>query len=94
MTPEEKKAREFARKCRSILEEAGMHYMVMLFPEDGVVTSAKATQEELLMAVDKQLRECAKALGTTRELLIEALASVPEPKVKKHMTFKRVEEEE
>lgn len=94
MTPKEKKAREFMQKCKSILEESGMHYMIMIFPEKGVLTGAKVTQNDMIMALDKQLRECASALGTTRKTLIEALARVPEPEVKKHMTFKRVEEEE
>lgn len=88
MTPEEEQAREWARKAASILEESGMEYMVMVYPNDeSVLTKAKATAEQMITSADKIVREIARATGTERADVLRAML-LKEPRVE-HKTFKK-----
>lgn len=88
MTPEEEQAREWARKAASILEESGMEYMVMVYPNDeSVLTKAKATAEQMITSADKIIREIARATGTERTDVLRAML-LKEPRVE-HKTFKK-----
>lgn len=88
MTPEEENAREWARKAASILEESGMEYMVMVYPNDeSVLTKAKATAEQMITSADKIIREIARATGTERTDVLRAML-LKEPRVE-HKTFKK-----
>lgn len=88
MTPEEEQAREWARKAASILEESGMEYMVMVYPNDeSVLTKAKATAEQMITSADKIVREIARATGTERTDVLRAML-LKEPRVE-HKTFKK-----
>lgn len=88
MTPEEEHAREWARKAASILEESGMEYMVMVYPNDeSVLTKAKATAEQMITSADKIVREIARATGTERTDVLRAML-LKEPRVE-HKTFKK-----
>lgn len=88
MTPEEENAREWARKAASILEESGMEYMVMVYPNDeSVLTKAKATAEQMITSADKIVREIARATGTERTDVLRAML-LKEPRVE-HKTFKK-----
>lgn len=88
MTPEEEQAREWAREAASILEESGMEYMVMVYPNDeSVLTKAKATAEQMITSADKIIREIARATGTERTDVLRAML-LKEPRVE-HKTFKK-----
>lgn len=88
MTPEEENAREWARKAASILEESGMEYMVMVYPNDeSVLTKAKATAEQMITSADKIIREIARATGTERADVLRAML-LKEPRAE-HKTFKK-----
>lgn len=88
MTPEEERAREWARKAASLLEESGMEYMVMVYPNDeSVLTKAKATAEQMIVSADKIVRETARATGTDRMTVLKAMM-LNAPKVE-HKTFKK-----
>lgn len=88
MTPEEEQAREWARKAASILEESGMEYIVMVYPNDeSVLTKAKATAEQMITSADKIVREIARATGTERTDVLRAML-LKEPRVE-HKTFKK-----
>jgi len=88
MTPEEERAREWARKAASIIEESGMEYMVMVYPNDeSVLTKAKATAEQMITSADKIVREIARATGIERADVLRAML-LKEPRVE-HKTFKK-----
>lgn len=89
MTPEEENAREWARKAASILEESGMEYMVMVYPNDeSVLTKAKATAEQMITSADKIVREIARATGADRATVLKAMM-LKDLQPKQHMDFKR-----
>lgn len=88
MTPEEERAREWARKASDILEESGMEYMVMVYPNDeSVLTKAKATAEQMIVSADKIVREIARATGTERADVLRVML-LKEPRTE-HKTFKK-----
>lgn len=88
MTPEEERAREWARKASNILEESGMEYMVMVYPNDeSVLTKAKATADQMAASADKIVREIARATGAERADVLRAML-LKEPRVE-HKTFKK-----
>lgn len=88
MTPEEERAREWARKASDILEESGMEYMVMVYPNDEfILTKAKATADQMAASADKIVREIARATGTERADVLRAML-LKEPRTE-HKTFKK-----
>lgn len=89
MTEEEERAREWARKASDILEESGMEFMVMVYPNDeSVLTKAKATAEQMITSADKITREIARATGTDRVTVLRAMM-LKDPQPQQHMDFKR-----
>ena len=88
MTPEEERAREWARKASNLLEESGMEYIVMVYPNDeSVLTKAKATADQMIASAATIVREIARATGAERADVLRAML-LKEPRVE-HKTFKK-----